>query len=101
MTAGPGPQPPGLREEITLEAKHYHLPDQALRFARIFAYTLAAQLLSSGGRITGWSGLWSLLAAAAETAFRQWRKTMPVPAAQAVIADHEAAAAPLPAATDT
>lgn len=83
-----------LREELAREARHYHVPEQASRFARILTYTLLAQLASSGWHFTGWTGLLSLAAGAAETAFRQWRKTMSVPAAQAVADDHETATAP-------
>lgn len=90
MTEQLGPRAPlTLREELALEAAHYHLGEQAKRFGRIFAYTLAAQLLATGGRITGWSGLWSLLAGSAEAAFRQWRKTMAVKSAQQVADEHE------------
>jgi len=78
-----------LREELALEAAHYHPSEQAKRFGRIFAYTLAAQLLTDHGHINGWVGLWSLLAGSAEAAFRQWRKTMAVHGAQKVADEHE------------
>lgn len=82
-----------LREELALEAQHYHVGEQAKRFGRIFAYTLTAQLLATGGHLTGWTGLVSLLAGTTEAAFRQWRKTMSVPAAQKVADEHEQGAA--------
>jgi len=86
------PRAPTLRQDIAAEAAHYHVLEQAKRFGRIFAIALGVQLLSNHGHINGWVGLWSLLGGCAETAFRQWRKTMPVPAAQRVADDHE----PLP-----
>jgi len=89
-----------LREDLAAEAAHYHLPAQAWRLARVFALTLGAQLLATGGRITGWSGLWSLLAGAAESAYRQRRKTISLPTVRRVIDEHEAALA-TPAHTDT
>jgi hypothetical protein len=90
-----GAQPPTLREDLALEARHYHLREQALRFLRVFVYTLGAQLLS-GVSIASWAGLWSLLFACAENAYRQWRKTMPLPAAQRVADDHEPGAGAQP-----
>jgi hypothetical protein len=90
VTTDLGPREPlALREELALEAQHYHVPEQAKRFGRIFLYTLAAQLISSGGHLTGWTGLCSLLAGSAEMAFRQWRKTMAVRSAQQVADEHE------------
>ena len=89
-----------LRADLVLEAAHHHWPAQAWRLGRVFMYTLGAQLIASSGHITGWSGLWSLLAGATESAYRQWRKTMPVPVVQRTVDEHEAALA-APARTDT
>ncbi|MBS2962589.1 hypothetical protein KGA66_05990 [Actinocrinis puniceicyclus] len=89
--AGSGlPQPAPLREGLALEARRSHLPEQIKRFLRVFAYALGSQLLS-GAHVTGWVALWSVLAGSAETAFRQWRKTMGVQAAQCVADGHEQA----------
>jgi len=88
-----------LREDLAAEAAHHHVPAQAWRLARMFTATLAAQVLS-GAPIAGWADLWSLLVACGEATLRQWRKTMPVPAAQSVVDEHEAALA-APARTDT
>lgn len=88
-----------LREDLAAEAEHYHLPAQAWRLARIFAATLAAQVLS-GAPIAGWADLWSLLAACGEATLRQVRKTVPVAGVQATVDEHEAALA-APAHTGT
>lgn len=77
-----------LRKDLALEAAHHHVPAQAWRLARMFAATLAAQVLS-GAPIAGWADLWSLLVACGEATLRQLRKTMPVPAAQRVVDEHE------------
>ena|GEM_PF-5690996 len=89
-----------LRADLALEAAHHHWPAQAWRLGRVFAYTLGAQLLATGGHITGWSGLWSLLAGVTESAYRQLQKTMPVPVVRRVVNEHEDALA-APARTDT
>lgn len=81
-----------LGEEIALEAKHYHAGAQVGRFLAVFFGALAVQLLA-GGSIAGWSDLRAAVLAALPVAYRQLRKTMPVPTVQRVVSDHEAAAA--------
>lgn len=84
-----------LRADLALEAAHHHLPAQAWRLLRLFAATLAAQALS-GAPIAGWADLWALLVACGEGALRQWRKTMPAPAVQRVVGEHESVVTPHP-----
>ena len=81
-----------LREDLALEAEHYHLPAQAWRLLRIFAATLAAQV-ASGAPIAGWADLWSLLVACGEATLRQVRKTVPAAGVQATVNEHETALA--------
>ena len=77
-----------LREDLALEAEHYHLPAQAWRLGRLFAATLAAQV-ASGAPIAGWADLWALLVGCGEAALRQLRKTMPVASVQGTVNEHE------------
>lgn len=81
-----------LGEEIALEAAHYHPGAQVGRFLAVFFGALAVQLLA-GGSVAGWSDLRAAVLAALPVAYRQWRKTMPVPTVQRVVNDHEALAA--------
>lgn len=58
-----------------------HLRAQALRFVRVTAYALLAQLTLTGGTWPGWAGLWSLLPGALETGLRQVLPVKAIPAA--------------------
>jgi hypothetical protein len=80
-----------LREDIAAEADRYHVPAQIARFLTVFAAALGLQMATHGS-ITGWSDLRAAVLAAAPVAYRQWRRTMPVPAVHAVLDKHEQAA---------
>lgn len=56
-----------------------HARAQLLRFVRVSALALVVQLLAAGGTWPGWSGLWSLLAGAAEAGLRQVLPVRPLP----------------------
>jgi hypothetical protein len=56
-----------------------HVRAQILRFARVSAYALIAQLLLTGFAWPGWAGLWSLVLGAAETGLRQALPVKPLP----------------------
>jgi hypothetical protein len=81
-----------IREDIAAEADRYHVPAQVARFVVVFAAALGLQVVTHGS-IAGWSDLRAAVLAALPVAYRQWRRTMPVPAAQKVVSDHEAASA--------
>jgi EamA domain-containing membrane protein RarD len=66
--------------------KEHHAPAQASRFAITFAAALWLQV-RGGATVTGWSDLVALLLGAAHIAYRQWRKTLPVPAVLKLVAD--------------
>lgn len=66
--------------------REYHLPAQAGRFLVTVAVALWLQV-RAGATVTGWSDLFSLLTGAAHVAYRQWRKTLPVPAVLRVVQD--------------
>lgn len=86
-----------LREDLALEIAHYHPAAQAGRFLFLFAAALALQMLTHGS-IVGWSDLRAAILAALPVAYRQWRKTIPVPIVRRVIDDHEAVITGAPAA---
>jgi hypothetical protein len=65
-----------VEQDIRGEVAHYHLAAQPARFAGVFVSLLGAQLLA-GAPVLGWADVRSLLAAAAFTAFRQWRQMIP------------------------
>lgn len=56
-----------------------HVQAQALRFVRVSAYALVAQLLLTGFAWPGWAGLWSLVPGALETGLRQALPVKPLP----------------------
>lgn len=89
-------QPPALSEQLAVEAAHYHLPAQLGRFLYLFAGSLAVQV-QSGAHIAGWADLRSLLFGAAVLAWRQWRKTLPLPTAQRIADEHERPSSSAPA----
>jgi hypothetical protein len=86
----------GMRQEFDVR----HVPAQVGRFLGVFASTLGAQLLG-GAHIAGWADAWSLLGAAAWTAWRQFRKTARQDVALGVVRDARAEAETEPAPTAT
>lgn len=82
-------QPAPIHRAIDEEAHLYHAPAQVGRFLAWYAVTLAVQVLWGGKPLVGWADLRSLLIGALPVAYRQWRKTMPVPAAHRAAAQHD------------
>jgi hypothetical protein len=65
----------GREEDAVISA---HAKAQAVRFARVAALALLAQLLLTGFVWPGWAGLWSLLIGAAEVGLREMRPVKPI-----------------------
>lgn len=94
-----------LERRLAGEFRRYHVDAQIRRFVGVFAATLALQL-KDGVHDWTWKGLWSLLAAVAVAAARQWWKTAPQQLVMDQVAEQQglerqaARVSPPPAATD-
>lgn len=87
-----------LERDLRAEARHYHVPQLAKRFAGAYVGALTVSLAAAGWHVAGWAALWSLLAGAGVAAWERVDRSVPVRAVLGAVHDARDAAdrAPTP-----